>query len=95
MICNLNQAAKESARLRRQKKTIGLVTGCFDVLHFEHIMLFRFAKQHCDYLIVAIENDKTNSLSKGKTRPINKLKYRVNTLDESISKLVLSYHNND
>jgi len=50
---------------------VGLVNGCFDVLHVGHLKLFNFAKSHCDKLIVAIDSDVMVGMSKGKDRPFN------------------------
>lgn len=41
--------------------------GTFDLLHYGHINLLRRAKQHGDYLIVALSTDKFNWDSKQKT----------------------------
>lgn len=40
--------------------------GAFDLLHYGHINLLRRAKQHGDYLIVALSTDKFNWNSKQK-----------------------------
>jgi len=61
---------------------IGLVTGCFDVIHAGHINLLKFAKQKCDWLIVGLENDTTIKISKGSGRPIHNLKQRLIVLSE-------------
>lgn len=52
------------------KKKIGLCHGCFDILHFGHILHFKSAKKNCDVLIVTITDDKY--VNKGKGRPIFK-----------------------
>lgn len=36
---------------------IGFINGWFDGLHNGHVKLFKQAKDHCDYLIVAINHD--------------------------------------
>jgi glycerol-3-phosphate cytidylyltransferase len=41
------------------KKEIGLVTSCFDLLHAGHVMMLREAKTQCDYLIAALQTDPT------------------------------------
>lgn len=59
--------------IRLQKKmgrTIGLVNGCFDLLHAGHLELLRKSKEVCNYLIVAINSDTTVKALKGNTRPI-------------------------
>lgn len=63
-------------------KRVGLITGCFDVLHAGHIDLFTFATKKCDLLIVGLDNDQSIRLSKGKDRPINNFKHRAVILNE-------------
>jgi len=57
------------------------VNGCFDILHRGHIELFKYAKEHGDYLIVGLDEDVRVSANKGPTRPVNNLKY----IDEVVS----------
>ena len=56
---------------KKRGKTIGLITGCFDILHIGHIELFQSAKNQVDILIVGVENDETIKRSKGTNRPVN------------------------
>ena len=63
-------------------KKVGLITGCFDVLHAGHVELFRFAKKHADILVVGLENDETIRLSKGPDRPIHNFSQRSLVLSE-------------
>lgn len=53
------------------------VNGTFDILHVGHIRLFEFAKQHGDYLLVALDTDDRIKKLKGHGRPINKLDIRL------------------
>lgn len=66
--------------LRKKGKVVGLITGCFDILHINHITLFENAKDEVDILIVGIENDETIKLSKGSHRPINTQSSRLRFL---------------
>ena len=43
------------------KKKISLVIGTFNVLHAGHIRLLKYAKEISDYLIVAVNSDKSDS----------------------------------
>ena len=73
---------KINKKLRNEGKTIGMITGCFDILHMDHVRLFRFAKKRVDILIVGLDNDTSIALSKGKGRPIFKLRERAGMLSE-------------
>jgi rfaE bifunctional protein nucleotidyltransferase chain/domain len=67
---------------KRNKKKVGFITGCFDILHKGHLSLFSFAKKHCDILVVGVENDKNIKRSKGQNRPINSQKVRMKNLSK-------------
>jgi D-glycero-beta-D-manno-heptose 1-phosphate adenylyltransferase len=81
----LTQLAQITEQLRKSKKTIGLITGCFDIIHISHINLFRMAKKHVNFLVIGLENDKTIRNSKGGSRPIHNLEQRLEVLSELIS----------
>jgi len=53
------------------KKSIVLVGGCFDLLHFGHISFLKRAKSYGNFLIVALESDESVRRMKGKNRPIH------------------------
>jgi glycerol-3-phosphate cytidylyltransferase len=38
---------------------IGLTCSSFDLFHAGHVLMLEEAKQHCDYLIVALQTDPT------------------------------------
>lgn len=66
--------------LKKKRKTVGLITGVFDVLHFEHVEFLSFAKKRADFLIIGIESDENVKLFKGKGRPLFDFKKRVSVL---------------
>lgn len=66
-------------------RKVGLVTGCFDVLHFGHVEFLRRAKKKTDFLVVGVENDATVGNWKGEGRPVNRLKWRLEMLAEMVS----------
>lgn len=59
---------------------MGLITGCFDLVHVGHVKLFSFAKKYCDILVIGVESDETVRLSKGNPRPINRQGTRMKNL---------------
>ena len=54
--------------------------GCFDIIHRGHIELFKYAKSLGDELIVGIDSDEKVKKDKGKDRPINSMKDRMEIL---------------
>jgi glycerol-3-phosphate cytidylyltransferase len=38
---------------------VGIVASCFDLFHAGHVLMLQEAKEHCDYLIVALQTDPT------------------------------------
>lgn len=54
------------------KGTIGITCGAFDLLHAGHITMLAEAKNECDYLVVALQNDPSWDRS-SKNKPIQTL----------------------
>jgi len=57
-----------------------LVNGCFDVFHYGHLQLLKFAKTQGDYLIVAINSDDSYTKLKNE-QPLNSEDIRQETLE--------------
>lgn len=56
---------------------IVVTNGCFDVLHRGHIECLRWAREHGDCLVVAVNDDEGVRELKGDGRPINTLEDRL------------------
>jgi len=54
---------------RKKNKTIGLTSGCFDLIHFQHFWYFIRCKRHCDVLVVGVDSDEMVRKEKGPHRP--------------------------
>jgi D-beta-D-heptose 7-phosphate kinase/D-beta-D-heptose 1-phosphate adenosyltransferase len=63
-------------------KKIVFTNGCFDILHYGHIMYLRQAKQLGDILIVGLNSDSSIKQLKGINRPYNCELYRIEQLKE-------------
>lgn len=73
----LLQAVKEA---RAQGKKIVFTNGCYDIIHAGHVTSLQMAKQLGDYLIVAVNEDKSIQKLKGPNRPVNNLEHRMTVL---------------
>ena len=58
------------AGARLHGKTIGLVSGSFDLLHFHHGLLLNRCGRMCDVLIVGVDSDELVRERKGNDRPV-------------------------
>lgn len=53
----------------------GFTCGVYDLFHAGHVLMLKECKEHCDYLIVAL--NKAENLPKGKNIPIFSIDQRV------------------
>ena len=70
-------------RVNNKQKTV-FVSGVFDILHYGHVDFLRRAKSLVGdkgKLIVAVHDDESVRLHKGKNRPIHGLSERVKVLE--------------
>ena len=63
--------------------TIGFTNGCFDILHRGHNKYLDQARKLVDFLIVGVNDDQSVKKLKGKNRPINNLKDRMDSLNRA------------
>lgn len=60
--------------------TIGLTSGCFDLIHIGHIDNLKACKSYCDTFFLCLSSDKQIKELKGKNRPINSIFCRTKLL---------------
>lgn len=70
--------------IRSIEQSLVFTNGCFDILHSGHVHLFQKAKECGNFLIVAINSDKSVQNLKGLSRPINCINDRIDVI-KSIS----------
>ncbi|MBN1625914.1 MAG: D-glycero-beta-D-manno-heptose 1-phosphate adenylyltransferase [Deltaproteobacteria bacterium] len=66
----LDDARKEVEELKSVGKKIVFTNGCFDILHVGHARYLQEAKGLGDYLIVAVNSDRSVRAIKGPKRPV-------------------------
>jgi cytidyltransferase-like protein len=59
------------AEEKAKGKKVGLTSGCFDLIHFQHFQFFLRCRRNCDFLIVGVDSDELVRSEKGPSRPIN------------------------
>jgi len=69
-ICTLEKAKKSCIALKNSGKRIVFTNGCFDILHPGHARYLSSARDLGDFLIVALNSDRSVQAIKGSKRPI-------------------------
>jgi glycerol-3-phosphate cytidylyltransferase len=57
---------------------IGFACGVFDLFHAGHVLMLQECRQHCDYLLVAVNSAEhfDNTVNPGKNKPVFSLAER-------------------
>ena len=69
-IKSLQEAKKEIDHLKAEGGKIVFTNGCFDILHPGHVRYLYHASELGDYLIVAVNSDRSVRALKGNKRPV-------------------------
>ncbi len=76
-IFSINRLVKIISSLKKRRKKIVFTNGCFDILHTGHISYLKKARLLGDVLVVAINSNESVKSIKGRNRPINSLRDRM------------------
>jgi glycerol-3-phosphate cytidylyltransferase len=60
-------------QLKQDGLTVGVVFSSFDLFHAGHVAMLAEAKNHCDYLIAALQTDPTIDRPDSKNPPIQSI----------------------
>jgi D-beta-D-heptose 7-phosphate kinase/D-beta-D-heptose 1-phosphate adenosyltransferase len=77
---DLSSLKKEIKALKAQGKRVVFTNGCFDLLHPGHTRYLYAARQMGDYLVVAVNTDRSVKAIKGANRPIQSQDERTELL---------------
>ncbi|MBL7130863.1 MAG: D-glycero-beta-D-manno-heptose 1-phosphate adenylyltransferase [Candidatus Omnitrophica bacterium] len=80
-------------RLKMQRKRVAFTNGCFDILHRGHVRYLEKAKLAADILIVGLNSDQSVRRIKGRNRPINSLRERMEIVASLESTDFITYFN--
>jgi rfaE bifunctional protein nucleotidyltransferase chain/domain len=69
-IKTLEETREECTRLKASGKRVVFTNGCFDILHPGHARYLYAARQLGDYLVVAVNSDRSVKAIKGLNRPV-------------------------
>jgi D-beta-D-heptose 7-phosphate kinase/D-beta-D-heptose 1-phosphate adenosyltransferase len=79
-IKGVSSLKKEIEAFKAQGKRIVFTNGCFDLLHPGHMRYLYAARQMGDYLVVAVNTDRSVKIIKGANRPIQSQDERTELL---------------
>ncbi len=66
-------------KLKKNNKLV-FTNGCFDIIHSAHMKLLKFCRNKGDIFILGLNSDNSIKKNKGKNRPINNEKERIDFL---------------
>ena len=91
-IIQYSKLIKLREKSTKEGKIITFTSGCYDLLHFGHVMHFNYCKSKGDILVVSVGSDKTIRELKGPTRPIvfENVRVRMIAALEVVDYVVLS-----
>jgi rfaE bifunctional protein nucleotidyltransferase chain/domain len=79
-IKDLSSLKKEIETIKARGKRIVFTNGCFDLLHPGHMRYLYAARQMGDYLVVAVNTDRSVKIIKGANRPVQSQDERTELL---------------
>ena len=77
LIPNLKALQSILQGLQAQEKQVVLTNGVFDLMHVGHLRCLEDARARGDFLVVAINDDKSTEANKGKGHPIIPIEERM------------------
>ena len=77
---DISYAKEETNELKKQGRVIVFTNGCFDILHIGHARYLWSARELGDFLIGAVNSDRSVRSIKGPERPVNRENERAEML---------------
>lgn len=82
IILSLDSLYRVVRDVKSEGRRIGLTHGAFDLFHYSHLDLLRKSSAICDFLIVAVDSDKSVAKYKTYKRPIINEFHRTRIINE-------------
>jgi rfaE bifunctional protein nucleotidyltransferase chain/domain len=82
VILSLDSLYRVVRDVKSEGRRIGLTHGAFDLFHYSHLDLLRKSSAICDFLIVAVDSDKSVAKYKTYKRPIINEFHRTRIINE-------------
>lgn len=70
VVVTMEEAVRRADEVRSQGGIVVLANGCFDLLHVGHVRYLEGARREGDFLVVAVNSDRSVRRLKGPGRPI-------------------------
>ncbi|MBI1300823.1 MAG: D-glycero-beta-D-manno-heptose-7-phosphate kinase [Alphaproteobacteria bacterium] len=75
-VLDWDAAKEEISRWKARGLKVGFTNGCFDIVHLGHVTYLNDARDHCDRLVIGLNNDMSVYLLKGEGRPVHNAESR-------------------
>lgn len=81
IMLSIEESKNAISKYKRDGKTVGLITGNFDVVHIGHVRLINFAKENVDILFIGVDSDEVaNAYREKEAHLINKTEGRIEVI---------------
>lgn len=89
IIKNFENLILKCKHIKEKNQTIGMISGSFDRLHEGHKHALSYSKKHSDHLVVLVNSNNSVRTYKGKNRPFDDIKLRLENLDKFDNQFII------
>tara|TARA_Y100000741_G_scaffold88433_2_gene65360 strand:+ start:2504 stop:3505 length:1002 start_codon:yes stop_codon:yes gene_type:complete len=89
IVTNFENLILKCKNIKKNNKTIGMISGSFDKLHAGHKHALSFSKNYSDHLVVLVNSNDSIKTYKGKNRPFEDITTRLNNLERFNNQFII------